>query len=1523
MRSGGVADKLGNRYEAKWLVQQLLRVIAGDAESLRYEGIPADFDGFEFSVRSAGVTSWHQTKINAPSNTWTVAALSREGVLSAFKGRLAASPSDRCVLVSQYLARDLRELSGKAHDPLNLGEFKASLNTDEALCFGQLCTAWAEPEERAWSWLRRCSFEPWPETAIDTINATIGDLYFENGRANAFPLLRDYLETRFNRVLTTEIVRGEIRAERQLIIKEPSLDPTVAERVQQATRAYLETYSPFGFGGTTVARRETAALIDKVLRPNGPLVTLVIGVAGSGKSGVVRGFLENLAEQHIPHFAMRIDQNLDCTTLEQVCQNRLQRAESPEILLKRIAGSRRGVLVIDQLDAVSEVSGRNSAVKNAVLDIVERLPALHTIQLVLVCRAFDLASDRRLKQLKSQATVETVEVGLLDWDADVVPLLNSKGIAPASRSLQERKLLALPLNLMLFIECADPRPFTSPNDLFARLLEYKERQLNEIKSLSWAPITPLSVLAQWMSDKQRLTAPESVLDTIQRDLLAHAGMIVHVNRQLSFFHESFFDFCYAWGFANTGKTLLTLLRESEQHLFRRTQVRQILETLRQDDRPRYLIELDSILNAADVRYHIKDAVGQWLGSLPDTSAEECALVLRLDRADKPFVPFVRNAMLGGAAWFDRLHQLGWVAATLESSEPSHINAMFWWMSELAGTRGATIATTLTAWWRRDPSRAERLLDWFGFSRRHGTDPALLTLCEDLIRSKPAQLFQGQSGTKASTVLGNWTEGNAAGSGTILKALFDVWFDTHPGEHPFDRDELNAMDQHHLHEVAEKAPSEFLHGTIDALLRALDIAQSAAGSSSYLNDFSWRTREQHRIGADAFVALFALALKKLAMQAPDATMQFLQRMDPRRHVTLLHLHLETIAGAATPVIAKQLPTLLDCTALFDAGWQDAEWKSFADAAHAASPHLNDDERRRIETAILEYTPELRTCIEQAHRFKHEDAEKRAHTRRWVRELLADSGRTQWLILQTIGGSRLTLAAQARLDQLNRKFGTSLPPLRDPSGIISHVSPIGEEQANRMSDAQWLHAMEKYAARVRQHWPYQATSAAEDLVLVLRQAVSKEPARFIALLEPIVATTHKSYVSTILSSAAEANNLADGVVATAVRMAHAYPGRPFGMEISRIVGRNPSSARIPEVFETLIWYVVEGSGRDPEIKFSDREKELNDINDLLRKGHELHSRGINTVRGHAAEDLATVLWAVPELRESAWALVEGRSRNESSLSIRFCLVRCLLPLHNLDHGRAANILVQLATPPKNAADAPEWLAPAAFQYGFQLLRHTLYTVPNVGRVIVRRFLDSGDAVLRGIGVWHWCVESFRDAALQSEAEAFVSESTLHRRLAASIAADFAANEAQNEQARRWLLRAFDDDDRIVRRHATEVFRSISPNDVYHHLDIVEAYMDSPAYDDEAHSFFHLLNEATCDVCSLVVEASERLVDRIKRLGPTGQGRHTDLHQLQDLLKRDYAVTESTPALRKRFLDLIDQMLALELYGIQNVLKEHDRL
>jgi hypothetical protein len=279
---GGIASKLGNGYEAKWLVWQLLDVVQGRARSIQFEGITASFAGFEAAVQKGAVTEWHQTKINAPHGNWTVPALDREGVLSAFARRLSGSTTDRCIFVSQDLARDAGAMSNKACRANEVGEFIRSLSKKEREAYDKLKDNWAVTDATMLLWLKRCSFLTVPIPEIDSYIETIGSLLFD-GR-QLFGALRVYLEERFNKLLTTELVHQEFLNYNGVRLKHWQLDPTLIERIKAENDSYLAGHAVPGSKKNHIERRETKALVDLLTQDSGPAVILLSGVAGAGKS---------------------------------------------------------------------------------------------------------------------------------------------------------------------------------------------------------------------------------------------------------------------------------------------------------------------------------------------------------------------------------------------------------------------------------------------------------------------------------------------------------------------------------------------------------------------------------------------------------------------------------------------------------------------------------------------------------------------------------------------------------------------------------------------------------------------------------------------------------------------------------------------------------------------------------------------------------------------------------------------------------------------------------------------------------------------------------------------------------------------------------------------------------------------------------------------------------------------------------------------------------------------------------------
>ena len=167
MFTGGIADKLGNEYERKWAVRLTLEVIAGEADSIRYEGLPKEFVGFELMLDRPNHTEWHQTKINAPHGNWTLTALIQEGVIDAFKARLSSNASSKCIFISQGPSAQMQALCEEAQIANDVAEFWEAISKKNRTAFDDLVKAWNIGKTTAFEWLQRCEFRTESKQSIE------------------------------------------------------------------------------------------------------------------------------------------------------------------------------------------------------------------------------------------------------------------------------------------------------------------------------------------------------------------------------------------------------------------------------------------------------------------------------------------------------------------------------------------------------------------------------------------------------------------------------------------------------------------------------------------------------------------------------------------------------------------------------------------------------------------------------------------------------------------------------------------------------------------------------------------------------------------------------------------------------------------------------------------------------------------------------------------------------------------------------------------------------------------------------------------------------------------------------------------------------------------------------------------------------------------------------------------------------------------------------------------------------------
>lgn len=1528
MIPGGIADKLGNRYEAKWLVRNFIDVVANKAQWLKFEGVETEYQGFEFAIGRGETTEWHQTKVSAPKGNWTINALKNEGVLKSFSNRFAADVNAHCFFVSQDNAKDFRTLTDKARIASTSDQYGEILSDDQKRHFDQLKEEWQQDDEILLDWLKRSNVEIIPERELDSLNESFGGLYFYDGGENTFSDLRELLENHFNITLTCDTARQAIKAHGTLKFKEWSFDPTIHARLNEENEAYLQTYTPFGAGGETIARLQSETLIDEILKADGPELVLLTGIAGSGKSGVVRSAMAQLRALDVPLLAFRVDHYLSCSTREELGRKLTGREEGPVTTLKGTYPDKTAIIFIDQIDAVSEVSGRDGQVKEVIFRLISDASFFGGVRIVVACRTFDLESDPRLKRLKEANRTKHIDIPLFDWKEDVEPILINRGVEISLFTEPQRQLLLLPVNLAVFLEIDDPGfLFNSRASLHEKLIEKKQRIISRERKPSWSLIQPLSAMCAWMSQRQKLDAPAGVLDSYANavDILTSEGLIVSSRGKINFFHESFFDHIYARTFVNEEQTLIDFLTTTEQHLFRRTQVRQILEALRQNDYDRYIIELSKVLSSQDIRFHIKTAICKWMSSLEQSHEDEFEIISRFNETSGSFHQFFRSAVLSTHTWFDLLNEKGWIKSQIDGDIEECSNLVFWWLSNIAGERPTAIANLLRAWWAGDKARAERLLDWFGYIRRGKPDDELVLLCEDVIKTHPKNLFGSQGRDRTMMLLRTWADKTPDRCGQILHSLFDAWFALNPGHNPFERDELKALDIYSLADLGKKAPLALLQGTTDAIVRAIDmvVAEGEKGKSYY--NFNSRAFSGHRFGFDEFLGIYRAALNKLLQETPEEAVSFLDKIEPYKHQCFMHLHLEAIQTNPA-MLSKRLPALAESEMVFDAGWRGADWLSFSNACNKVFPLLDIADKKFVELAILSHTPELDLAIRIIKKINEEGETDPFWTKKSVIYDLNKSGYEQWCILKTIGEKLLSPVAIKRLHEHHRKFPKV--KIAEPEHMEAHCvgSPIKRPQCERMKDSDWLSAIARYNNEEdRRRGRNFIDGGARELSRELQTATKEDPVRFAKLCLEIPDTAHYSYIESILWGLAEIDSVSDNALISVLKRAHKHPEKPFGRDLTRLVGNHSHVAADPEILNMLIWYALNGDANDDEE--SDKhntERETIDINSLMDRGDRLHIRGINGARGNAWEALGAVLWELPEVERQAGEAIEIAIGKEVLVSVRCCMMKPLTPLFNTDKEKFTNAIRQLIVLPEGAPRRHDIsrLSPLITHAGIDLFPYVFYHLPEVAGELVTELLECGDKNIELIGAWLIFCHSFRDDAYVEQADKLASVSIDHRRLLADVTSDVLSWTEYRHRAETLLKEFFFDTDEQVRKKAADAFRGVKAVEVESYRDLAAIFIKSPAFTDDGFAVLHMLESATCDVLDLVVDASQQVIADIVKKGDEFGHHGTDVHQLQDLLKSEYASSEFNPEARKKILDIIDLMMMHEIYGVDSIVTAHER-
>ncbi|WP_312228103.1 AAA family ATPase [Pseudescherichia sp.] len=337
---------------------------------------------------------------------------------------------------------------------------------------------------------------------------------------------------------------------------------------------------------------------------------LLTGLPGSGKTCVMLTLQDALEEQAntntgIVPFFIQSREFADLATPEQ----RQAMGLSDQWVQKaaRLADDAHVIVVIDSLDVLS--IARDHRVLTYFLAQIDRLLLVPNLTIVTACRDFDRHYDRRIAERQWDCEVQCQ---LLDWNADIVPLLDTLGIESTTIDAVTCELIRNPRELALFVELAQRDGSFNVVTSQALAQRYLDTIVRADSELGDAAIQAIEDIASKMLLSRSLAVPYqrfTASQDIQRKLCSLNVLQETQDRKLTFGHQTLLDVLVISGAVRSGITLNEFIRNLSPVPFVRPSIRSFVAQLALGERREFRKQVRAVL-AGNAAFHIRRLVAE-------------------------------------------------------------------------------------------------------------------------------------------------------------------------------------------------------------------------------------------------------------------------------------------------------------------------------------------------------------------------------------------------------------------------------------------------------------------------------------------------------------------------------------------------------------------------------------------------------------------------------------------------------------------------------------------------------------------------------------------------------------------------------------------------------------------------------------------------------------------------------------------------------------------------------------------------
>jgi hypothetical protein len=1521
--SGGEAAKLGEHYERRWTVCRMIDVMDEKADYIELEK-PGE-DGFEFFLKRHGQLECHQVKRQISTcGQWTVSSLenNQNHVLSDF-WRTLQRPDAICVFVSTQ-GSELKELTERVKKSQSWQNFKTKYLTKSLTeIFNKLCKKWENCSQLVgYEALKRVIIRNTgdEDQLVETIETRLTVLV-EGDPQNIRLQLEDLILAKLHCQLTAHDIWHHLE-QKGYRRREWSKDPHVFAAIEKNNQLYFSRFNNEKIAGEFIERNEANIAIDKLTSLTDKKGLLLTGEAGLGKSGVLGQVLTTLKTQRIPLIVFRIDR-LEPTLFSHQLGKQLGLPDSPANVLAAIAQGRECVLIIDQIDAVSQASGRNPSFFECVEQIIKQAQVHENIRLLLACRKFDLDNDSRFRDLvKPNGILENLEIRRLSH-IQVKEVCNRLELDEAKLTPVQLDLLSIPLHLKLLEEVVgnlDGNTFnlSTVQELYDAFWKRKQAQIKEClgRPFQWTKV--IDALCQYMSNHQTISAPQEIVDDWADDARAMASnhVLVREDKRFSFFHESFFDYAFARRFSANDKKLLDYLLDREQHLFYRTQYRQILFYRRQQNFNLYLDDLNDLLTHSDVRFHIKKLVFALLADLHDPTEEEWELLKDLiNHQSRSISHQVWQLLSISSYWFKLIDDLDILVDWLNSKDndliDKTINILFG-IKRRFGEYSDRIAELLEPYiglsneWRR---RFLSLIVWCDLDQGRRFFELFLQLIDDgtLDNARGPIAVNSEFWDIIYSLPEKQPQWSCEVIGHYLNRRLQLSL-AQSQVNPFDWNNPTISngqsDEQILLSSAKNAPLEFVNNVLPFMLQVIELNIDKTLPTPW-KDPIWRDRTYgtgYQIKSVILTAI-STALSIIASQQPETSIEIENqfKLKEKNFETIEYLMIRTytangqfFANVAIDYLCEELSRFQTGYSISAGNGNAAQYWATKELLEAVSPHCSDFHLQKLEEKLLNYYPEW----EKNYTYRH------------------SRGYAQLILLSSITVTRRSKKVISRLQELERKFvdlqwieapGKIDPPKNLEAWFVD--SPIPERATEKMTDEQWLKAISQYEytnAGSNFEKRGELTGGAWQLSSDLQKEVSKNPLRFAKLIQQFPHDVNECYFNAVLQGISESEIKLDvETVSQVLQFCHQLPHKPCGKYISWLFQKLADFAWENSNLDILIDYVL----NDPDPEQENRQSKIKTDNSSHQE--DIHFVGINSVRGSAVRAIALLIFANKE-RADYFRKFLPQIVTDRSIAVRACAAQMLTALLNYDRDLAVDLFL-------NLCQAEDILlgSPTVEEFLYYAL-HTHYSK------LLPIMINSEESTVIRVGARQSCLASLNIEEANTLVNECLNGTVDHRIAAAEIFRGNLHSAYFRQSCENNLIPLFSDPDKQVREEAARCFSQFEGNELAQYTNLIEQFVNSPAFSTSCYSLIHALEKTTAKLPEVTCLVCEKFVESFGiKSGDIRTSSAGDSNTISKLLIRVYSQNSRNSELQSRCLNVVDRMIEMGSYGLDKALLDYARV